>query len=257
MIFMFLIGVMFIINLHHSNLIYDDSVPLDFTLFNFTLFIPFTIAAFCSLFLGTEYSDGTIRNKLTIGHSRYAIYLASLMTNIAASILMCLSWFLAMAILGIPLVSSPRADMHFLLILLFEVFMMLTAFCSIFTMLSMLCQNKALTAVISLLGVLMLLVAASYINARLSAPEFYNDYVFDNLGSLTSEPVPNPSYLEGRTRAVYSFLFDFLPTGQAMQYSNLSINSENGLWQMPLYDLVIAAAATLSGLRLFYRKDIK
>lgn len=257
-IFMFLIGLMLIINLYDSNMKYDDAASLDFALFNFTVFIPFAIAAFCSLFLGTEYSDGTIRNKLTIGHSRYTIYFSSLIISIIASVLMCLSWFLSMVIFGIPFVGVPEIDAGFFLIMLFAVFMMLVAFCSLLTMLSMLCQNKALAAVIGLLGVLILLLAASYINARLSAPEFYDGYVFiDNLGNQTSEQIPNPGYLEGSKRAVYTFFFDFLPTGQAMQYSNMSIVNENGLWQMPLYDVLITAVTTILGLCFFRRKDIK
>ena len=35
-------------------------------------------AIFTSLFIGSEYSDGTIRNKIIVGHSRIRIYLANL-----------------------------------------------------------------------------------------------------------------------------------------------------------------------------------
>lgn len=52
---------------------------LDMSEFNYTLdhfyfagmpFIGIFIAAFIGLLLGTEYSDGTMRNKLIVGHTR-------------------------------------------------------------------------------------------------------------------------------------------------------------------------------------------
>ena len=44
----------------------------------YTSIIGVVIAVFVSMFFGTEYSDGTIRNKLITGRSRVSIYLANL-----------------------------------------------------------------------------------------------------------------------------------------------------------------------------------
>ncbi|MGY3662454.1 MAG: hypothetical protein ACXAHE_00930 [Roseburia sp. 1XD42-69] len=46
------------------------------------------------MFLGTDYSDGTIRNKLTVGHTRTNIYLANLIVTFAAGLLIMCVWFI-------------------------------------------------------------------------------------------------------------------------------------------------------------------
>lgn len=39
--------------------------------------LSFFCPIFCSMFIGTEYSDGTIRNRLIVGHTRKSIYLSN------------------------------------------------------------------------------------------------------------------------------------------------------------------------------------
>lgn len=43
---------------------------IDNGFFGCALFIGIVMAVFCSLFIGTEYSEGTIRNKIIIGQKR-------------------------------------------------------------------------------------------------------------------------------------------------------------------------------------------
>ena len=47
--------------------------------------LPVLLSVFVSLFIGTEYSDGTIRNKIMVGHERKSVYLANLLTNLIAA----------------------------------------------------------------------------------------------------------------------------------------------------------------------------
>lgn len=49
--------------------------------------VPFFASVFASLFLGTEYSNGTLRNKLMIGSARADIYFSSLITVAAGGLL--------------------------------------------------------------------------------------------------------------------------------------------------------------------------
>ena len=56
------------------------------------------MAAFCSMFIGTEFSDGTMRNKLIVGHRRREIYFTNFLTCALSGIFLiwCIwLWFLS------------------------------------------------------------------------------------------------------------------------------------------------------------------
>ena len=174
----------------------------------YAMVIGFLTAAFVSLFVGTEYSDGTIRNKLIIGHSRAAIYFSNLITCSAAGLFMCLAYLLPAAAAGIPLCGMETADFRYIVSMFLCSFIMTLAFTSLCTLVGMLCQNKAVTAVVTILSVCLLFVASIYISARLNEPETYQEVTaLAGDGSVTStRDVPNPGYLRGTQRKIYEFL---------------------------------------------------
>ena len=63
------------------------------------------LAVVCGLFLGSEFSYGTIRNKLVAGHTRTAIYLSALLTCMAAGFLLSVFYAAATVVVGIPLLG--------------------------------------------------------------------------------------------------------------------------------------------------------
>ena len=82
---------------------------------------PFFVAlcAFLSLFLGREYGDGTLRNKVTAGHRRGQIYLAYFLVSLAVGLLFLAAFLLpfmvmnaaALAPLGAKVLGSALVGM--------------------------------------------------------------------------------------------------------------------------------------------------
>lgn len=255
-LFMFLSGIAMPV-MHNRTMQRDGyTMYIDNGFFVSAVFIGIILSIFCSLFVGTEYSDGTIRNKVAVGQKRAVIYLSNLITCIAAGIFMCAANVIPYLCVGIPLLGSFQADMKIVAMLMLCILILSTAFCSLYTFIAMLNQSKAGAAVICILSAFLLLFAGTYISARLQEPETYDSYTYlEETGEIiTGEPQPNPSYLRGTKREIYEFLFDFLPGGQSLQIANMS--AENP-WMLMLYSGLIIVGTTGAGLWAFRKKDLK
>ena len=159
LIFMFGAGVFFPVmrymDMQQSGYINN----IDNGFFACALFIGIVMAVFCSLFIGTEYSDGTIRNKVVIGQKRTSIYLSNLIICAIVSIVMCAAFLIAYLCVGIPLLGFFEMGIKLVLLFTLAVFVLSIAFASIFTLISMLNHNKAITAVVCILLAFLLLFA--------------------------------------------------------------------------------------------------
>lgn len=223
--------------------------------FEYASFIGILAAAFISLFLGTEYSDGAIRNKVATGCSRLSIYFANLITGFAASLACMACYMLSCLALGAPLLGWFIKPASLIVTAIAGSVVMLAAFCAIFTFLTMNFSRKSTSVLVCLLGVFILLLAAVYLYGRLDAPEFFTGYMLSIDGEFVQAvPEPNPNYLTGTKREIFRFLLDLLPTGQCLQYAMLSFTD-------PLRLMGLAAAVTAvfsaAGAALFRRKDLK
>lgn len=239
----------------------DMVMRTDQFLFNFIGLIGILLAAFVGLFLGTEHSDGVLRSKLTVGHSRPAVYLSNLCVAVIASFLMSLTYIVIMLAVGVPVYGPPATEPLVILRTLAEALAMCAAYCALFTLVAMNWGNKALSTVACVLGVLALIWVTSNMRNQLMQPELYADFMFDEAIQdwVESNPRPNPGYVGEPLRSVYRVFYDFLPMGQAMQLTGTSIEGITPE-RSPLlaaYSLAVTAVSTGLGLLLFRRKDIK
>lgn len=240
---------------YRNQLKYLQEIPLDGNSFAFVTFMIILSAALASLFLGTEYNDGTIRNKVIVGNRRHWIYLANLAAAYLGTLFLCICFLAPYLAVGIPLLGFYRTEIGVILLNLLAVAVLMLPLASIYTAFTMLNQNKAIVVAVCILLSFAILLVGAYISAALAAPEFFEGISIDQAtGSLRQEVVPNPSYLRGTAREVYKFLHDFLPGGQAIQLTSLEAASP---WRLMAYSLVIALAANAVGIGCFRRKDLK
>ena len=79
------LGALFPILHYMDNIDENSGWNMDSTIFIYALFVPLMVSLLTALFIGTDYSDGTMRNKLIAGHVRRKIYVANLISNVQAS----------------------------------------------------------------------------------------------------------------------------------------------------------------------------
>ncbi len=243
-------------NYHDMKLGYFQTT-LDAYLYGIYMLIGAFTAIWSSLFLGTEYSDGTVRNKLICGHGRTAVYLSSLVICFASSLLVCLAAVLITFVVGIPLFGLPQSQAAVMAVNYGYGILMTAALSGLFTLPAMLITSKPVSSVVCIMGFFALLFLTIVIINRLDAPEMISGmYQMSIDGSvIPQEPVPNPHYLRGASRKIHEFLRDLLPLGISMQ-----LNQEGAL-QHPLQSCLLAlfvtAGTTAGGILAFRRKDLK
>ena len=164
------LAFMFVIGIASPLLRYRDMKQsgyinnLDNGFFMCALFIGIILAVFCSLFIGTEHNDGTIRNKIIVGQKRETIYLSNMVTCSIIAITMCIVFFVPYLSVGIPLLGFFVADMKMIVMIGVTVLVLSVTFASLFTLVAMLSQNKAIIAVACILFSFGLLFAGAICN---------------------------------------------------------------------------------------------
>lgn len=229
---------------------------LDERFFCFVALIGIIMAVCCSLFVGTEYSDGTIRNKLVVGHTRMTVYLSELAVCMAAGIILCVLSMAASAAAGIPLLGFFKDGPEVVLLLILCTWAVSVAYAALYVMISMICHSRAISAVLCILFAFFLIIASTYIESALNQPETWPAYGYEaETGEIIREgESPNPRYLRGMKRQVYEFLNDFSPAGQSIKIVQDTLEKP---WLWIGYDGIIILAATGAGILVFKRKNIK
>lgn len=260
-VFLFSCAVMLLVGaalplIHYlDNLHNGESWTPDSTCFAYAFLAPILLSLVTALFIGSEYSDGTIRNKIIVGHRRPAVYCANFIVCAAAGAGLCLSYLASHTLLSLALLGNFTAAAETILLYIGLHFAMIFAFAALYTLLAMLCQNKAYATAGCILLVFALLFAGIRITSALNEPEYYSGYSYTENGVTTSEEAErNPNYLAGTKRQIYEFMQDFISGGQVLQLANMNADKPA---MLALYDGIILLAATGLGVTFFRRKDLK
>lgn len=226
---------------------------LDKLYFNPAPLTGFFFAIIISLYLGREYGDGTLRNKIIAGHTRVDVYLANLFTSFLISASFLGVWLIG-GLSGFYYLKAWQLSASWTVLYLLIIFLLNFVLASIFTLIGMLVTNKAATAVVTILAFLVLLVSSTVIYNKLSQPEKVDGIEVTSEGMQMHEPEPNPYYIGGMKRKVYEKVLRILPTGQAVLVSNEEITEA----VFPIVSsLVLILIFNGTGIVLFQRKDLK
>lgn len=218
--------------------------------------IGIVMAVFTSFYVGTEYSEGTIRNKLSAGHSRTDIYFANLTVAVIAGILFTLAYILASICVGLPflggLIWDALAPVGWRILM---GFLVLLCYGTIFTLFSMLDSSKSRNVIVTFALSLLIILGGIYTSSRLQQPELIPQMIMQEDGSYQLvDGYPNSLYISGTTRTAYAIIDACIPSSQAnaicRRQGEFNPLSAAGL-------LAVCAIVTSIGVLCFKKKDIK
>ena len=243
-----------------NRLLYFGKAYIDRYIFELAPYTAIISAVFITIFIGTENSDKTIRNKLIIGHSRTNIYISNLITCIAGSVMLIVMWFVGM----LPaLFRTDGFEMGFSGVMgYFCIALGFTAvFSSIFVLVGTLAPNRTVAVVIVMAIWLALMYLGGIVVSKMTNLDFEQIFVIENGKTTIYEEAQN--YLIS-----YRMLSRIIPTGQALlmamvAYGNFSSAFlELGVWyNSSLLDIgfsvVITVIISAIGIFFFRKKDLK
>lgn len=212
-------------------------------------------AILTALYLGTDYSNGTIRNKLIVGRTRVEIYFANLITTALSGVMLLAAAWVSTGAVGMCLGGKLGMPAGELALDAAVCICAMTALCAIFTVIGMLISSKSAIVTITLVSTFALMITGVLILSRLAQPEFTAGMSVDMNGNIAvGDQEPNPLYVGGIQRDILIAVNDVLPSGQLMQIEMGEPHNEE---LMPLYSLGVLAVSTAVGALVFRKKDLK
>ena len=246
----------------YSSVFGISSNTTDILLMKFINIIGFFIAIFTSLFVGAEYSDGTIRNKIVAGHSRKNIYLSNLIVSIVVGLILEFIYLIIISIVAIPLLGSIQMTFSQFAFILLDMIMIIIVYSSIFNFIALICSNITISTVTSLLLILIMFVTDMFLSPTANSTEYIQkNIVMDEQGNVTYEVVKNEDYPGKLVQTICKTISNFNPVSQAIEISGNKINMNeedfNNMKVYPLYSLGLIIIITAIGIYLFNIKELK
>lgn len=246
----------------YSSVFGISSNTTDILLTNFINIVGFFIAIFTSLFVGAEYSDGTIRNKIVAGHSRKNIYLSNLIVSIVVGLILEFIYLIIISIVAIPVFGAIQMSYSQFLLILLDMIMIIIVYSSIFNFIALICSNITISTVTSLLLILIMFVIDMFLSPTANSTEYEKkNQIMDEQGNVTYEVVKNEDYPGKLIQTTCKTIINFNPVSQAIEISGnkIDINEEDlkDIKVFSLYSLGVIIVITGIGIYLFNRKELK
>lgn len=233
----------------------EEPAYVEDVMWNMFPIIAFLCVGFIAMFIGTEFDENTIRNKLIVGHTRTEIYFANYLVCMAASLLLLLAILLFSGITGYFLLKTFMLEWKQLAFLILCCILCTMVFSAIGVGIVMSVNKKAISLLVGLLLIFGLMMLTTYLEHSLAEGEMvYERVTMTAEGAQLGDLVPNPAYVGGTARKVMEFFFDLLPTGQVIQINNMSFER---CTRWPALSIIALSLVTLAGWLPFRRKDVR
>lgn len=142
----------------------------------FYKWVPMVLALFIPLFVGRDYRDGFIRNKLTAGHTRMQIFGAAIISKAVYAAALCIAYITTGLIASF--ISPFGADINGgeMLVRAFSLMLSVIATSVLFTVLALIIKNRAVPVILSVLFVMSFGVASTLATTFAYDHAMINDY---------------------------------------------------------------------------------
>lgn len=215
------------------------------------------MAVFAAMFIGTDYSQRAIVNKLAIGRSRAAVYFSNLTVCAAGSLLFNLSYAAGVTIMGLAFGGQTRFyDFYvceFIIIVAADI-----AMSALLTLLCILLNHKAVCIAAALLVFFITPFIAESVNQAVQEPEYNVQREWnEDKTSYSETKTKNENYISGAKRFFYVALNNVSPLGQYQQLKSGYIYDIFQYTSYPLLSFGLTAVSSAVGILVFRRKDIK
>jgi len=201
------------------------------------------IGAFVPVFIGQDYDEKTMNNRIMAGHSRASIYLSDFIVTLTGAAIMQASAVIAGSAAAIPLFGMYRETVLSFAVNQLFVLCIMAFYTALALMITTVIPSKTYAQGVAMVTVLALFIAG---NA-----------VYDNVCKLRAK-----AYQENiavtelvRENSVKDIMFWSLPSSQADMLLDGGVPEKTG--RMICTDLAFAALFTAAGLLVFRRKDVK
>ncbi|MCH4154459.1 MAG: ABC transporter permease subunit [Saccharofermentans sp.] len=170
--------------------------------------LPMVIALFSSLFVGRDYKDGFIRNKITAGHSRADVFFSTIISQVsviaALSVVYVSTGFLALAVSSFD-VNVNHGEM---LLRLLTLLLSLIGMTILFTALALVIKSRAAVVILCVVFVMSFslagLLATSYSYSRKTG-EAYIDLCEDYADKMKDQGQDDYDDYVPERKDVFSF----------------------------------------------------
>lgn len=219
-------------------------------------FVQMVIAAVIVLFLGTDNSHKTIRNKLIVGSRRGEIYSANVLTGMIIGCAVNAAWLVG-GLSGVPTLGFWHMEPAEAFMYIGMSFVSTVSLCSVAALFAMMIRSRSAAVVAAIAALFVLLTGSSSAYQRLSNnKEDVSANIVD--GEFVFELVENPYYVDGAMRAAFELALNANPMGISVTLSNRELGNRD--YSNPAACLVGAAFVTIFvsslGAAMFGRRDL-